>query len=103
FRNAAAFGAGAILLDRASCDPLYRKAIRVSVGASLLVPFARADDPLDLLSALAGAGFDLLALTPRGAEPLAGVRRQARTALIVGAEGAGLPEAVLSRTRTVRI
>ena len=46
FRNAAAFGASAILLDRASCDPLYRKAIRVSVGASLLMPFTRIDDPL---------------------------------------------------------
>lgn len=103
FRNAAAFGAGAVLLDRATCDPLYRKAIRVSVGASLILPFARADDPLDLIAVLGAAGFDLLALSPRGDEPLAGVRRQGRTALIVGAEGAGLPEAVLARTRTVRI
>ena len=49
FRNAAAFGADAVLLDAASCDPLYRKAIRVSVGAALSAPFARlaADqDPL---------------------------------------------------------
>ena len=41
FRNAAAFGADAVLLDAACCDPLYRKAIRVSVGAALVVPFAR--------------------------------------------------------------
>ena len=41
FRNAAAFGARAVLLDGACCDPLYRKAIRVSVGATLTVPFAR--------------------------------------------------------------
>ena len=40
FRNAAAFGADAVLLDTTSCDPLYRKAIRVSVGAALKVPFA---------------------------------------------------------------
>ena len=38
FRNAAAFGADAVLLDETSCDPLYRKAIRVSVGAALIVP-----------------------------------------------------------------
>ena len=41
FRNAAAFGADAVLLDATCCDPLYRKAIRVSVGAALIVPFAR--------------------------------------------------------------
>ena len=103
FRNAAAFGVSAVLLDHASCDPLYRKAIRVSVGASLLVPFARAGDPLGLLTILSRAGFDLLALSPRGDEPLANVRRQARTALILGAEGQGLSDAVLSRTRSVRI
>lgn len=40
FRNAAAFGADAVLLDETCCDPLYRKAIRVSVGAALKVPFA---------------------------------------------------------------
>ena len=41
FRNAAAFGADAVLLDAGTCDPLYRKAIRVSAGAALTVPFAR--------------------------------------------------------------
>ena len=40
FRNAAAFGADAVLLDETCCDPLYRKAIRVSVGAALKIPFA---------------------------------------------------------------
>jgi tRNA G18 (ribose-2'-O)-methylase SpoU len=39
FRNAAAFGADAVLLDATSCDPLYRKAVRVSVGAALKVPW----------------------------------------------------------------
>src|SRR5262249_42643523 len=42
FRNAAAFGAGAVLLSPTCCDPLYRKAIRTSMGAVLSVPFARA-------------------------------------------------------------
>ena len=45
FRNAAAFGADAVLLDETCCDPLYRKAIRVSVGAALKVPFANAGTP----------------------------------------------------------
>src|SRR5271169_5407899 len=92
FRNAAAFGADAVLLDRACCEPLYRKAIRVSVGAALTVPFARLaarEDPLELLSR---AGFTALALSPRGAEPLAGLARPDRVAVLVGAEGAGLPE-----------
>ena len=54
FRNAAAFGARGVLLDAATCDPLYRKAIRVSVGGALVVPFARcesADAMLDVLDA----------------------------------------------------
>ena len=61
-RNAAAFGADAVLLDSDCCDPFYRKAIRVSVGAALTLPFARiatAEAALDLLSA---HGFQTLAL-----------------------------------------
>src|SRR5690606_129297 len=53
FRNAAAFGAGAVLLDRHCCDPLYRKAIRVSVGAALTVPFARGGETGALAEAVA--------------------------------------------------
>jgi tRNA G18 (ribose-2'-O)-methylase SpoU len=103
FRNAAAFGVDAVLLDATSCDPLYRKAIRVSVGAALKVPFARTgpgEDPLALLDA---AGFEVLALSPGGAEPLAGLTRPARAALLLGAEGPGLPPEVLARTRTFAI
>ena len=64
FRNAAAFGADGVLLDRTSCDPLYRKAIRVSVGASLQVPFAWAGSADEMIDALAGAGFETFALNP---------------------------------------
>jgi tRNA G18 (ribose-2'-O)-methylase SpoU len=103
FRNAAAFGVNAVLLDRGSCDPLYRKAIRVSVGARLLVPFAREGGPLDLLTALDAAGFAVLALSPQGSDPLGDMRRQALTAVMVGAEGAGLPASILARTRAVSI
>ena len=61
FRNAAAFGATGVLLDPETCDPLYRKAIRVSAGAALVVPFARcssADAMLDLLDEYQPQEFD---------------------------------------------
>jgi tRNA G18 (ribose-2'-O)-methylase SpoU len=103
FRNAAAFGADLVLLDETSCDPLYRKAIRVSVGGALVVPFARAGSADDLVGGLAAAGFELLALTPSGALAIDQVRPAPRTALLLGAEGAGLPDAVLRRARTVSI
>ncbi len=102
FRNAAAFGAEAVLLDGASCDPLYRKAIRVSVGGSLITPFAQFGEG-DPIAMLERQGFTPLALSPAGAEPLHRLKPPARPALLLGAEGAGLPEAVLARTRTVSI
>jgi tRNA G18 (ribose-2'-O)-methylase SpoU len=103
FRNAAAFGAAAVLLDGTSCDPLYRKAIRVSVGAALIVPFARGGTAGELLAALDSAGFEAVALSPGGTEPLSAYRRAPRTALLLGTEGPGLPSDILARTRTVRI
>jgi tRNA G18 (ribose-2'-O)-methylase SpoU len=103
FRNAAAFGVDLVLLDHASCDPLYRKAIRVSVGGTLLLPFARIPPEADVLAALAKAGVTGLGLSPSGATPLHGVLRSRRAALILGAEGAGLPEDMLARCETLRI
>jgi tRNA G18 (ribose-2'-O)-methylase SpoU len=103
FRNAAAFGAGAVLLDETSCDPLYRKAIRVSVGGCLVVPFARGGSAADLLDRLDAAGFEALALSPGGRETLASVHPPPRAALLLGAEGPGLPAAVLARARPVAI
>jgi tRNA G18 (ribose-2'-O)-methylase SpoU len=103
FRNAAAFGVDAVLLDAACCDPLYRKAIRVSVGAALTVPFARLSDSEDPLEVLEGAGFAALALTPAGAETVGDVTRPERVALLLGAEGPGLPDDILRRARTLAI
>ena len=103
FRNAAAFGADAVLLDDTCCDPLYRKAIRVSVGAALTVPFARAGDAASLVAGLESAGFETVALSPRGETELGDLRVGARAAALFGAEGPGLPEATLARTRAVRI
>lgn len=103
FRNAAAFGADAVLLDATSCDPLYRKAIRVSVGAALQVPFARLEAGADPLALLEAAGFEALALSPAGAEPVAGLKRPDRAAVLLGAEGPGLSAAILNRARTLAI
>lgn len=100
FRNAAAFGVGGVLLGPRCCDPLYRKAIRTSMGAVLRVPFARADDWPAALEVLRVEGFTIVALTPREpSEPLdvfASRAEGVRVALVVGAEGAGLTPTVES-------
>ena len=103
FRNAAAFGVDAVLLDGTSCDPLYRKAIRVSVGASLKVPFAVAASAVELISALGAAGFAQYALSPRGSLDIGAIVPPRRAALYLGTEGEGLPESVMSGMTTVRI
>lgn len=95
FRNAAAFGAS-VLLSATCCDPLYRKAIRTSMGSVLRTPYARLDDwPRDLTS-LKHDGFTLVALTlGDGAIDLTACARQPgrRLALLVGSEGNGLTAA----------
>jgi len=103
FRNAVAFGARAVLLGPDCCDPLYRKAIRVSVGATLLMPFAqltREEDPLALLER---HRFEIVALSPSGETSLTDWRPTDRTAVALGAEGPGLPLDVIERTNNVRI
>jgi len=103
FRNAAAFGADAVLIDSTCCDPLYRKAIRVSVGAALIMPFARLGAGEDLVETLRAANLEPVALTPSGQETLSAFRPGARSAVVFGAEGPGLPPALLAAARTVRI
>jgi len=103
FRNAAAFGADAVFLDETSCDPLYRKAIRVSVGSVLSVPFSRGLGAQAMLEGLAAAGFEIWGLSPRGAVSVAAIPAARRIALVLGTEGEGLPQSILSRFRTARI
>lgn len=103
FRNAAAFGADAVFLDETSCDPLYRKAIRVSVGSVLTVPFVRGLAAEAMLRGLSEAGFEIWGLSPRGAVPVTAIPAARRIALVLGTEGEGLPDSILSSFRTARI
>lgn len=103
FRNAAAFGAGAVLLDDRCCDPFYRKAIRVSVGAILRTPMATSLPADRMVEALAAADFEILALTPSADERLRDVRPGGRTAILLGSEGPGLDPALIARCRAVGI
>ena len=108
FRAAAAFGAGGVLLDPSCADPLYRKAIRTSMGAALLVPFATDVPLIDALAHLRGEDWSTVGLTPdAGAPPardvFAGVARQ-RVVLVLGHEGDGLtPDTAAACTHLARI
>ena len=94
FRNAAAFDVDGILLTPDCCDPLYRKAIRTSMAATLRVPFSRVNGWTEAAEDMRAAGFTLVALTPRSpSQPIdefAEAHRLERIALVVGAEGRGL-------------
>ena len=103
FRNAAAFGAAALLRDDRCCDPFYRKSIRVSVGAVLRTPTTTAGSTERLVDRLDGAGFEVVALSPSGKEPLSAIRPRGPRALLVGSEGPGLSSAILRRVRTAAI
>jgi tRNA G18 (ribose-2'-O)-methylase SpoU len=101
FRNAMAFGADAVLLSRGCADPLYRKAVRVSMGGTLLTPFAYVGSWPAAIERLQTAGFATLALsTEAGAIDLAEFSVEtdtnARIALILGAESEGLDAATLA-------
>jgi tRNA G18 (ribose-2'-O)-methylase SpoU len=99
FRNAAGLGVDAVVFGAGCADPLYRRAVRVSMGHALLVPYARAADwPADL-NILRDGGFRLLAMTP---DPHASALPEAMAAVIdepvavlVGAEGPGLTESAM--------
>lgn len=108
FRNAAGLGVDAVVFGPGCADPLYRRAVRVSMGHALLVPFARAAAWPDELKILRDNGFELLAMTP---DPAAGTLATAMAALgdekvavLVGAEGPGLTERTMRASdRRVRI
>lgn len=103
FRNAAAFGVSHIILDETSCDPLYRKAIRVSVGSVLTVPFTRGGNIEGILETLSDNSFAFWGLSPTGKTGIRDMRPPQRTALILGTEGDGLPAHLLSKINTAFI
>jgi tRNA G18 (ribose-2'-O)-methylase SpoU len=92
FRCAAALGVDAVLLSPRCADPLYRRSVKVSMGAVFAVPYARMTDWYDGLAELRSAGFLTLALTPdeRAAPITAALRAAGRVALLLGTEGDGL-------------
>jgi tRNA G18 (ribose-2'-O)-methylase SpoU len=94
FRNAAAFGAGAVLLSPATCDPFYRKAVRTSMGAALQVPFARLSPWPGTLHELRTEGFRIVALTPRypsfTLDEFVASERPWPVALMIGTEDEGI-------------
>ena len=95
FRTAAAFGIDGIVLNATSGDPLYRKALRTSMGAALRIPYARVGAWHATLGQLRDRGFRVVALTPgEGAKDLAEfagrVEKDDRLIVLVGAEGSGL-------------
>lgn len=112
FRNAAALGGTgvSVVLSPRCADPLYRKSIRVSMGAALCVPFLRASVWPDVLREIAGAGYQVWGFAlGDGSDDLGAACRSvaanpAPVAMLFGSEGPGLtPEALAACTRRVRI
>jgi tRNA G18 (ribose-2'-O)-methylase SpoU len=92
FRCAAALGIDAVVLSPRCADPLYRRSVKVSMGAVFAIPYARMTDWHDGLAELRSAGFLLLALTPddRATPITAALRAAEKVALLLGTEGDGL-------------
>ncbi len=109
FRNAAAFGIQAVVLDAGCADPLYRKAIRTSMGATLQVPFARVTDWPGTFARVREGGGVVVALTPSADAEDLGPRRPSwaesrRLLVLVGREGSGLDRATIAACdRRVRV
>jgi tRNA G18 (ribose-2'-O)-methylase SpoU len=113
FRCAAALGIDAVILSPRCADPLYRRSVKVSMGAVFAIPYGRMTDWRDGLAELRAAGFTLLALTPdERATPIAEAfgnlsgpaNETARAGLLLGTEGDGLSSRWLHEAdETVRI
>lgn len=91
FRCAAALGTGGVILSPRCADPLYRRSVKVSMGAVFAIPYARMRDWYGGLAGVRSAGFRLLALTPDpAAAPITAAAAGGRAALLLGTEGDGL-------------
>ncbi|MEU4318897.1 RNA methyltransferase [Nocardia fluminea] len=99
FRNAAGLGADAVLFGDRCADPLYRRAVRVSMGHVLRVPFAQLPQWPQSLDVVRDKGFQIIALTPNpAAMNLATAMTGEKVALLLGAEGPGLTEEAMRAT-----
>ena len=107
FRCAAALGMDSVVLSPSCADPLYRRSVRVSMGAVFTIPYARSEAWPDDADRLRGRGFELVALTPSmEAAPLdeTSYAEDARVAVLFGSEGPGLTGAAVARAdQRVRI
>lgn len=106
FRNAAALGADAVLLAPRCADPLYRRSLKVAMGAVLSLPWTRLPDWYDALTALSAAGWTTLALSlgEDSVDLVEAVSGVDRLALVLGGEGHGLsPHWTQAADRRVRI
>lgn len=91
FRCAAGLGFDAAVLAPRCADPLYRRSVKVSMGAVFAIPYARMEDWRGGLGEVRAAGFRLLALTPAAdALPIGDIPAGGRLALLLGTEGGGL-------------
>jgi tRNA G18 (ribose-2'-O)-methylase SpoU len=107
-RSAAALGIDAMLLSPRCADPLYRRAVKVAMGAVFALPWTRIEDWYDALPRLRDAGFTTLALTPdEDALDIAYLPRTAeldKLCIILGSEGPGIsPRWLSSADRRIRI
>jgi tRNA G18 (ribose-2'-O)-methylase SpoU len=105
FRSAAALGVEGILLAPTVPDPLYRRSVRVSMGAVLMVPYARVESWPGNLHGLKATGFTVVALTPDpSADLIESIVFPTRIALLLGSESEGLTkEALAAADLRVRI
>jgi tRNA G18 (ribose-2'-O)-methylase SpoU len=105
FRTAAALGVDGVILSPRCADPLYRRAVKVAMGAVFTLPYARLTEWYDGLDLLRGSGFTVVALTPSAdAVPLDQALGAGRVALVLGSEGPGLsPRWLTTADRLARI
>ena len=98
FRSAAALGIDAVLLTPTSCDPLNRRAVRVSMGSVFLVPWTWLNDPIQSLNSL-GFKTVAMALTDKSISlDDSTLSAEPRLAIVMGTEGDGLPQETIEQT-----
>ena len=104
FRSAAALGIDAVLLTRDTCDPLNRRAVRVSMGSVFLVPWTWLDGPITSLHEY-GFHTAAMALSDNSISlDDTRLKEEPRLAVIMGTEGDGLPQQTISEADyTVKI